>query len=193
MLAEVIAFANSQGGSVILGIAETSDNPPRAHAATPVPRVGDLAQRFEDQARSCIEPSLSRLRIRAIETDGQGGGVVVFRVPASRTAPHRLTTTRESYVRRGSSTVKMTMREIQDMTINVARGLAGIDASFTNRRSAFERWVKTELHTVAYRVTALPLTDLPDPGRLFGNQAIFPYKAISERQLAPKRLSSECR
>jgi hypothetical protein len=31
----------------------------------------------------------------------------------------------------------MTMREIQDMTLNVARGLAGIDAAFTQRRAAF--------------------------------------------------------
>jgi hypothetical protein len=191
ILAEVIAFANSQGGSVFLGIAETSDNPPRAQAVTPLPRVGDLAQRFEDQARSCIEPPLPRLRIRAIETDGQEGGVVVFRVPASRTAPHRLTTTRESYVRRGSSTEKMTMREIQDMTLNVVRGLAGIDARFANRRSAFEGWVETELHAVAYRVTALPLIDLPDPGRLFGKQGIFPGKRDFKATVGNKAVDLE--
>src|SRR6266851_1095080 len=61
ILAEVVAFANSQGGSVILGIAETPDNPPRAHAVVPLPRVGDLARAFEDQARSCIDPPLPRL------------------------------------------------------------------------------------------------------------------------------------
>ena len=39
ILAEVIAFANSQGGSVILGVAETPDSPPRADAIKPLPRV----------------------------------------------------------------------------------------------------------------------------------------------------------
>jgi hypothetical protein len=31
----------------------------------------------------------------------------------------------------------MTMREIQDMTLNVARGLAGIEATFKELRDAF--------------------------------------------------------
>ena len=67
----------------------------------------------------------------------------------------------------------MTMREIQDMTLNVARGLAGIDASFMQRRAAFYEWAAKEVHVVAYRVTAAPLVGLPDPGRLFGKQGVF--------------------
>jgi hypothetical protein len=178
ILAEIVALANSQGGTVILGVAETPDNPPRASAVVPLPRVSDLALRFEDQARSCIDPPLPRLQIRAIETDEHGGGVVIFRTLPSRAAPHRLTTTRESYVRRGSSTVKMTMREIQDMTLNVARGLSGIDASFAQRRAAFHDWANKETHVVAYRVTALPLVELPDPGRLFGQKGVFPEPSV---------------
>jgi hypothetical protein len=173
ILAEVIAFANSQGGSVLLGIAETKDNPPRAERVAPLPRVGELQRRFEDQARSCIEPPLVRLQIRAIETDGQGGGVVLFRTFLSRAAPHRLTTTQESYIRRGSSTMKMTTREIQDKTLNVARGLAGIDAIFNHRCDAFREWASKQADSVAYRITALPLVDLPDPGRIFGKQDVF--------------------
>src|SRR5207253_9606512 len=168
ILAEVVAFANYRGGSLILGVAETADNPPRADKVVPLPQVGELARRFEDQARSCVEPPLPRLLIRAIETDGQGRGVVVFRTSSSRAAPHRLTTTRECYVRRGSSTVKMTMREIQDMTLNVARGLVGIDAIFKQRRDAFHKWGENQGHSVLYRVTAVPLVDLPDPGRIQG-------------------------
>jgi NAD/NADP octopine/nopaline dehydrogenase, alpha-helical domain len=38
----MVAFASSQGGSAFLGIAETSDNPPRADAVVPLPPVGDL-------------------------------------------------------------------------------------------------------------------------------------------------------
>jgi predicted HTH transcriptional regulator len=87
ILSEVIAFANAQGGSVVLGIEKTSDKPPPAHAVTPLPRVGELARRFEDQARSCIDHPLPRLQIRAIETDGQDRGVVVFRTSASQGTP----------------------------------------------------------------------------------------------------------
>lgn len=173
ILAEVIAFANTLGGTVFLGIAETADNPPRAGAVNALPRIGDLARRFEDAARSCIDPPLPRLQIRAVETNENGGGVIIFRTQPSRAAPHRLTTTRESYTRHGASTIRMTMREIQDLTLNVARGVAGIDTSFKQRRSAFHDWAEKELHAIAYRVTALPLLQLPDPGRLFGKTGVF--------------------
>jgi len=182
LLAEVVALANANGGTVILGIEETRDKPPRAHLVVPLPRAGELARRFEDQARSCIDPPLARLQVRAIEMDGSGGGVVIFRTAPSRAAPHRLTTTRESYVRRGSSTVKMTMREIQDTTLNVARGLAGIEATFDGRRERFQQWGTGVRPGVAYRATAVPLVDLPDPGRIFGKQRIFPnYKEFKAR------------
>jgi hypothetical protein len=68
----------------------------------------------------------------------------------------------------------MTMREIQDMTLNVARGLAGLDATFKQRRDAFRAWAGNQINVMAYRVTALPLVDLPDPGRIFGKQDVFP-------------------
>lgn len=173
IMAEIVAFANAQGGSLILGIDETPEKPPRARAVVSRPRVGELARRFEDQARSCIDPPLSRLEIQPVVVDGRDDGVVVFRIAASRAAPHRLTTTRESFVRRGSSTVKMTMREIQDMTLNVARGLAGIDASFKQQRDAFHEWASDKVDFVVWRVTAIPLVELPDPGRLFGRQNDF--------------------
>jgi hypothetical protein len=68
----------------------------------------------------------------------------------------------------------MTMREIQDMTLNVARGLAGIDAKFKQRHDAFREWSGNQRHAVAYRVTAIPLVDLPDPGRILGKKNVFP-------------------
>jgi hypothetical protein len=34
---EIVAFANAQGGTMVLGIAETADNPPRAEAIVPLP------------------------------------------------------------------------------------------------------------------------------------------------------------
>jgi schlafen family protein len=175
ILSEVVAFANAQGGSLVLGVEETKDRPPRALAISAVPRVGELARRFEDQARSCIDPPLPGLRIRAVETDGNSG-VVIFRTTASRAAPHRLTTTLHSYVRHGSSTLRMTMREIQDMTLNVVRGLAGVEQTFADRGGSFRAWLDRQCSAVggqvgaALRITAVPLAPLPDPGRILGRE-----------------------
>jgi hypothetical protein len=175
ILSEVVAFANAQGGTLVLGIEETKDKPPRAQAVAPLPRVGELARRFEDQARSCIDPPLPRLQVRAIETDA-AKGVVIFRTGPSRSAPHRLTTTLDAYKRHGSSTMKMTMREIQEMSLTVARGLADIGISFDIRRNAFLQWARdrARVSVVACRVTAIPLEPLADPGRLSNNPGLFP-------------------
>ena len=101
-LAEAVAFANSGGGNLVLGIVESRDHPKRAAGVNPVPRCHELADRLRLMARDCIEPQLPALEVRGIETpDGaEGAGVVLFRVPPSRRAPHRLRPTLHSYLRR---------------------------------------------------------------------------------------------
>jgi hypothetical protein len=56
----------------------------------------------------------------------------------------------------------------------VARGFAGIDAAFKVRRDAFREWAGGQGHAVPYRITALPLVELPDPGRILGKNDAFP-------------------
>src|ERR1700704_465338 len=51
ILKELVAFANSAGGFVLVGIDETDEKPPRAKSIEPIPRVGELASRIEDQIR----------------------------------------------------------------------------------------------------------------------------------------------
>jgi len=58
LLREVVAFANAQGGTVIVGIEETKDDPPRAAVIRPIPRIHDLATRMADAGRACIDPVL---------------------------------------------------------------------------------------------------------------------------------------
>jgi len=166
ILAEAVAFANAQGGFVIVGIAETKEKPPRASSIVPLPRVGELARRFEDQARACIDPPLPRLEVHPVITSGDKG-ILVLHCNASRSAPHRLNSTGAAFVRRGSSTVRMTMRDIQEMTLNVARGFEEIMKTFSRRRSVFAEWCN-EIECAGFRVTGVPLEKLPDPGRLFG-------------------------
>jgi predicted HTH transcriptional regulator len=43
---EVVAFANTTGGTLILGIAETSSKPPLADVISPISRCHDLAERL---------------------------------------------------------------------------------------------------------------------------------------------------
>lgn len=88
---EVVAFANVEGGWLILGLAETADSPRRVAGPTPLPDCHDLAERLERAAQDWIDPPLPSFRCRGIELGTLArAGVVVFRVPRSPIAPHRL-------------------------------------------------------------------------------------------------------
>jgi len=61
----------------------------------------------------------------------------------------------------------MTMIEIQEMSVNMERGIARIPELFRNRQSIFSKWSEKD-HCSAFRITCIPLRKMPDPGRLFG-------------------------
>jgi hypothetical protein len=104
LLREVIAFANAQGGTVIVGMDQTTDDPPRAAAICPIPRIHDLATRMENAARACIDPVLPGLQIRGIEVGGAvGEGVLLFRTGPSPAGPHRVAKDGHAYIRRTKS------------------------------------------------------------------------------------------
>ncbi len=161
ILEEVIAFANAYGGTLLLGISESDDKPARAAGIMPLPRCADLAERLRLQCRDCIEPQVSLLEVGAVPIEDDGSGVIVIRVPKSRMAPHRHSATKECYIRRADRSEKMTMREIQDLTLQVERGLAAIDAAFDTRFSLFVERLRNFKgggeHAFGIRATVLPL------------------------------------
>jgi hypothetical protein len=176
LLREVIAFANAQGGTVILGIDETPEDPPRVAAICPIPRVHDLATRMQNAARACIDPVLPGLQIRGIEMGGVASeGVLLFRTGPSAAGPHRIANDGHAYIRRGASSVKMTMREIQDLTIDLLRGADRLDSVFRERGASFKESLEI-LNTEhgACRITAVPLGGFPGVPRLSGNPDDFP-------------------
>ena len=121
ILKEIVAFANAYGGVLLIGIEESDEKPAVAAKISPIPRCNDLAERLKLVFRDRVEPQLVRIDIVGVPIDGESG-VVVIRVGRSRLAPHRVTKTRICPVRRADRSEEMTMREIQDMTLNVSRG-----------------------------------------------------------------------
>lgn len=166
---EVVAFANTSGGHLVLGIKETKDAPPAAATLTLVPRCVDLAERL-GRAAQAIDPPIPLLLVCGIPVQGDAG-VVVFRVPASRAAPHR-SPDKECYVRRGTESAPMSMREIQDMTLAAGRREEFTDARFAQAAREFAEWFATPLEdqsqAAGFRITMMPVGTRFDLGRLFG-------------------------
>ena len=186
ILEEVTAFANGYGGLLVLGIDESTTRPAVASAIAPVSRCTDLADRFKHVFRDCVEPQLAGLEIFAIPTITDKG-VVVFRVGRSHAAPHRVTKTLVCPVRRADRCEKMTMREIQDMTLNVSKGLERLEKRLSDRSNRFaqefERLISPD-NAFGCRFTAVPTNDDIRFESVFRNNALpegfyVPWRNVS--------------
>lgn len=158
ILKEAVAFANAHGGALVLGIKECSTV---ATKILPIPRCAELADRLKLVFRDCVEPQLPALEIFAVPTEDDAG-VVVIRMGRSRLAPHRVRTTRVCPIRRSDRCEEMTMREIQDMTLNLSRGLERLERRLTERKERFEQEflrLQTPEHAWGIRLAAIPVGD----------------------------------
>jgi hypothetical protein len=104
-----------------------------------------LAERFKRSAYDWIDPPLPSLQCQGIEIGeppgaAPGTGVVIFRVPRSLGAPHRVykkDRAYEAYKRVGDESKPMKMREIQALTLDMARGQERIEREFENARNRY--------------------------------------------------------
>ena len=168
ILAELIAFANADGGTLILGMDETKEKPPRATGPLwPQREVRELQKRFEDAIRDGIDPPLSVFQVHPIELD-DSNGILVFRVGPSRMAPHRVASASQAFMRRGASTVSMTMREIQEHAVYMNYRNRSMERDFEREFQDFLKW-RSEVDpiTTGFCITALPFDRLPEAPRLF--------------------------
>lgn len=167
LLAEIIAFANAFGGWLVIGIQETETKPARAKGVNPIPKCADLAERIRLQCRDCIEPQIQLIEIEGIPVEADGSGVVIIYVPRSRMAPHRHKITKECYFRHADRSEPMTMREIQDLTLQVERGQAAIERQFEKRKTdflkQFTEFDAKAANSFGIRATLIPQTKIGVP------------------------------
>ena len=197
ILEETVAFANAHGGALLLGIEESSTKPPVATGISPIPRCADLAERLKLVFRDCVEPQLPVLEVFSVPTEGDDG-VIVIRVGRSRLAPHRVTTTRICPIRRSDRCEEKTVREIQDMTLNVSRGLEGLERRFAERAERFQhefQRLQTPDDAWGIRLTAIPVRDDFRIDRVFNQGKIVrefdePWHRVLFSQNDAKRLSN---
>ena len=175
ILEEAAAFANAYGGALLLGIRESKSRPPIAAEISPIPRCADLAERLKLVFRDCVEPQIPVVEVFAIPTTGDCG-VVVVRTGRSRIAPHRVKPTRKCPIRRSDRCEEMTMREIQDLTLNLSRGLERLERQFDARSKRFEKEFErltTPDHAWGIRATAAPVGEDIRFDRVYGSAELY--------------------
>lgn len=164
---EIIAFANADGGTLILGVSELKDGGVgRADELRPMRACADLADRFRRSLADTIEPPLTGLEIEGVATEIDGSGVVVIRTPPSSLAPHRSRSKLICYVRRGDQSVPLDMRGIQDLVRQRDASVNALRDRFDRFRVEFNAALNPIFQTgsgakqVLYRLLAVPLENL---------------------------------
>ena len=84
-----------------------------------------------------IDPPLPVVETTGIELHPNGSGVVLIRVPQSRRRPHRHSVNKEAFVRRADEAVRISMREIQELTIQSIAEATRIETTINERRGKF--------------------------------------------------------
>ena len=161
ILQEVVAFANAYGGALVLGIAESRSKPPVAANLAPLPRCAELAERLRQVFGACVDPPLPTFDIVSVPMNDDNG-VIVFRTGRSSRGPHRVKPTLECPIRRDDRCEALSMREIQDMTLNLARGTERLERRLRERSRKFEEEFKrleTPDDAFGFRMTAVPVGD----------------------------------
>lgn len=166
LLSEIMAFANANGGFLVLGVEEDKGKPPRRVCALlPFPKVHDLYERLVGMCRDGIDPQIPNLQIHPVEIGGNGDGVIVFKIPRSPIRPHRLKSNGQVYMRQHLSCERVaTMREVQDLVL-------------TRYKQKFEAvWsVVFQTHDGKH-AGVLTMAN----GRVFGGDSCFFYKGYYE-------------
>lgn len=112
-LADVSAFANTDGGTLVYGIDE-SDGQPISLCGVGRPAAEEDCLRLQDLIRSGIEPRVSGFAVHRFSLD-DGHGVVVVGIPRSWNAPHRVVATgiNRFYTRQGAQKFEMSIDQLR--------------------------------------------------------------------------------
>jgi hypothetical protein len=143
---EIVAFANTGGGTLIIGIEEEKTTK-KAEKLTPVPNCKKLAERLHQSLTRRIEPRLPVFECEGVVTEtDQSSGVVIMRTLPSYLFPHRMTSDNHCYIRRNDRSEPMSMAEIQEAARRAGRSAEDLDRAFSQSSKRFYSKIPPAYH-----------------------------------------------
>jgi len=117
---EIVAFLNTTGGDLFVGICESDENPHKAGHICKIADVADVARRLNDAVSSLIDPYPTGIGYSVLkQEDDDTSGVIHFHIPRSTNAPHavRAKGGLRVLVRRGDAKQPIQMAELRSAVL----------------------------------------------------------------------------
>lgn len=138
LLKDISAFANLQGGHIVLGMEENAGVATRLAGMTALDPDAEIL-RMEQITRTGLEPRISGLRFKAVPI-APNNHALVIRVPRSWNPPHRVTAqgSNRFYVRHSAGVHEPSVEELRTLFTQSASALEQA-RQFREERSRFIR------------------------------------------------------
>src|SRR5260370_22988727 len=173
LAAEIIAFANFDGGTLVLGLGEDSATKKAVAPIQPLPNCKEAANNLFQSISSRVEPRLPMFECVGVVTEqDRTSGVVVMRTLPSYLAPHRHTQDRHCYIRRNDAAAPMSMLEIQQMTQRTSRTLEDSDRAFSESAERFFEWIPAKYQWTSPVNGARSVRTINEPNKWTGSWAL---------------------
>ncbi|PWE57900.1 hypothetical protein DEM27_01525 [Metarhizobium album] len=153
---EIVAFANSSGGVVVVGIEESKDHPKRARSiASPLSAVVTLVERLRDSFSGSISPRIMGLKVTPILAHAEADeGYVVIHIPKSSAAPHGVGRPPACYWRRDAACQPMEMTDLQNIFWEARTSRERVSEEQNSSRKLFTN-MQLPFDGFRYRLTAV--------------------------------------
>jgi len=114
LLKDIIAFANANGGTIVIGVDEPNDSRDIDAQVIGLQDAEEWAQVLERIANSMIDPRISGLKFKVVKFKG-GREILFLHIPPSLNRPHLFTFEKHSYfyMRHFESSIPMNIHEIR--------------------------------------------------------------------------------
>jgi hypothetical protein len=163
-LKDVTGFANGLGGNLVIGAREPQDGQSVDVQLVGIPDGEAIVEALENVVRDSTEPRIPGFILRAIQLQS-GKSAIVAHIPPSSIRPHMVNhgSHRTFYIRRGASTVPMTVMEIRDAVLSAATAEGRAREVFAQRRADSVRYYTDGKPALLLQATPLVQPDFPWP------------------------------
>ena len=158
-LKDVTAFSNANGGNILIGVKEPSDDLKISEQLLGIENADELSQDLERLTYSSIDPRISGLKIKVIPLSN-GKSVISIHIPPSFSRPHMVNYDghRSFYSRHSESSFPMSTNEIRQSIMQTLTLEETVKKYFLNKEEDIRNYFLNE--TPTFLIQAMPIIPL---------------------------------